>query len=217
MAADPTSPAQETPDQGITAPERDASGVAEDAVIAEHPPSEEIEATGPSVTPETVAVRRVQGVLAKPPVVRVAQGMSKFGDHAIGWMAVGAVGALVDRRRRGEWVTATAGVVVAHGASIGVKRAVRRPRPADPGVEVLVRTPSRLSFPSSHATSTTTAAVLFGGLLGRRLSPVLVPPMMVSRLILGVHYPSDVVAGTTLGGAVAWGVRRYMNRRRKRG
>ena len=105
--------------------------------------------------------------------------------------------------RRRDWVTATAGVAVAHGASIAVKRVVRRPRPTDPRVQVLVGTPSRLSFPSAHATSTTAAAVLFGGLLGRRLAPVLVPPMALSRLVLGVHYPSDVAAGALLGAGVA--------------
>ncbi|SDK29152.1 5'-phosphoribosyl-monophospho-decaprenol phosphatase [Actinopolyspora mzabensis] len=170
-----------------------------------------------AVTAETTAVRRVQHVLATPPVVTVAKGMSKFGDHALGWLALGAVGALTDRRRRREWVLAAAGVAVSHGASIAVKRVVRRNRPGDPGIRVLVDTPSRLSFPSSHATSTTTAAILYGRLLGRGLGPVVVPPMMVSRLVLGVHYPSDVLVGSGLGGTVALGVRRYVERRRNRG
>ena len=171
----------------------------------------------PEVTTETLALRKVQGALAKPPVVKAARAMSLFGEHAAGWLAIGAVGALVDRKRRGEWVAAAAGVAFAHGASIGVKRVVRRSRPGDPQVQVLVGTPSKLSFPSSHATSTTTAAVLYGGLLGKRLTPVLVPPMMVSRMVLGVHYPSDVLAGSALGGAVALGVRRFTRRRRNRG
>ncbi|RKT84245.1 5'-phosphoribosyl-monophospho-decaprenol phosphatase [Saccharopolyspora antimicrobica] len=170
-----------------------------------------------TVTPETVALRKVQGALAKPAVVKTARAMSLFGEHAGGWLAIGAIGALVDRQRRGEWLTAAAGVAVAHGASIAIKRVVRRRRPSDPEVQVLVGTPSKLSFPSSHATSTTAAAVLYGGLTGKKLTPALVPPMMVSRLVLGVHYPSDVVAGSALGGAVAWGVRRFMRRRRNRG
>ncbi|MDR7301876.1 phosphatase PAP2 family protein [Haloactinomyces albus] len=174
----------------------------------------------PQVTLETIAVRKVQSVLARPSVVTTAQAMSKFGDHAIGWLAVGAVGAVADRTRRGEWIAATAGVAVAHGVSIAVKRTVRRRRPLDPRIEVLVDTPSTLSFPSSHSTSTTAAAVLYGGLArgvtGRSLASVLVPPMMVSRLALGVHYPSDVVVGATLGGAVALGVRRHLKRWRSR-
>lgn len=186
------------------------------AELPEESPLEASEEQG-AVTPETVALRKVQGVLAKPQVVRTAQAMSLFGEHAIGWLALGAVGALADRKRRGEWVAAAAGVALAHGASIGVKRVVRRRRPSDPQVQVLVGTPSRLSFPSSHATSTTAAAVLYGGLTGKKLSPALVPPMMLSRLVLGVHYPSDVVAGSALGGAVAWGVKSWIRRRRNRG
>src|SRR5690625_529173 len=91
-----------------------------------------------SVTTETLALRTVQNALAKPPVVRAARGMSLFGEHAAGWLALGAVGALVDRPRRREWMTATVGVAAAHGASIAVKRVVRRRRPSDPRVEVLV-------------------------------------------------------------------------------
>lgn len=175
------------------------------------------QANEPTVTPETRALRKIQSMLAKPPVVRVARAMSLFGEHAGGWLAVGAVGAVVDRKRRGQWVTAAAGVAAAHAASIGVKRVVRRQRPTDPGVQVLVGTPSRLSFPSSHATSTTAAAVLYGELTGRKLTRFVVPPMMVSRLVLGVHYPSDVVTGTVLGGAVAWAVRGLLRRRRNHG
>ncbi|GAA0508944.1 phosphatase PAP2 family protein [Saccharopolyspora subtropica] len=187
------------------------------ATAPEEPVAAETDGAPTAVTPETIALRRVQAALAKPAVVRTAQAMSLFGEHAGGWLAIGALGALVDRRRRGEWLTAAAGVAAAHAASIAVKRVVRRRRPADPEVQVLVGTPSKLSFPSSHATSTTAAAVLYGGLTGRKLTPVLVPPMMVSRLVLGVHYPSDVVAGSALGGVVAWGVRRFMRRRRNRG
>ncbi|MBA3906105.1 MAG: phosphatase PAP2 family protein [Pseudonocardiales bacterium] len=145
--------------------------------------------------------------------VGVARGMSLFGEHAGGWLALGALGAVVNPSSRREWLTAAAGVALAHGASIGVKRVVRRTRPDHPSVEVRVGTPSKLSFPSAHATSTTAAAVLYGRLLRRPLVPVLVPPMALSRLVLGVHYPSDVVAGSLLGAAVALTVRRVTRRR----
>jgi membrane-associated phospholipid phosphatase len=39
--------------------------------------------------------------------------------------------------------------------------------------------------------------------------------MLVSRLVLGVHYPSDVVAGSALGAAVAGLVGRKLRRRKK--
>ncbi|WP_236790116.1 phosphatase PAP2 family protein [Amycolatopsis sp. GM8] len=155
---------------------------------------------------------RVQRTLKRPETVKAARGMSHFGEHAIGWLAAGLVGAAVDRKRRKDWLVAAGGVAAAHGASIAVKRVVRRPRPEHPDVEVLVGTPSRLSFPSSHATSTTAAAVLYSGLTGRNLVPALVPPMLASRLVLGVHYPTDVLAGAALGGVFGGLLRRIIRK-----
>lgn len=168
----------------------------------------------PARSAEIRALAAVQGALGRPPVVRAARGLSRFGEHSAGWVAFGVAGALVDRKRRRDWLTAAAGVVAAHAASIAVKRVVRRRRPMDTSVEVLVATPSSLSFPSAHATSTTAAAVVYSGLIGRNLVPALVPPMLVSRLVLGVHYPSDVLAGSALGAVIGGLVRRRLRRRR---
>ncbi|WP_425433562.1 phosphatase PAP2 family protein [Kineococcus xinjiangensis] len=171
---------------------------------------EEAAATGaalPVEAPPTNADLRlllaVQSRLRTPAVVRTAQLMSHAGEHAAVWIAAGAAGALVDRGRRREWVEATAAVVAAHGASVVLKRVTRRTRPQHPHLLVHAGTPSRWSLPSSHATSTTAAVVAFGRLLGaRRLAP-LTPAMALSRLVVGVHYPSDVAAGSALGAAVA--------------
>lgn len=159
---------------------------------------------------ETAVLAAVQRRIAVPPVVALARGMSHFGEHALGWLALGALGALIDRRRRRDWLVSVATVAAAHGTSIAVKRVVRRPRPVDPSVQVLAGTPSQLSFPSSHAASTTAAAILYGGLLRRRLIPLLVPPMLISRLVLGVHYPSDVLVGSALGAAIGAAMRRRL-------
>ncbi|MFK0246754.1 phosphatase PAP2 family protein [Amycolatopsis azurea] len=164
-------------------------------------------------TGEVAVLSKAQGVLKSDITVKAARGLSHFGEHSAGWFALGLVGAAVDKKRRKDWLVAAAGVVGAHAASIAVKRVVRRPRPDHPSVEVLVSTPSKLSFPSSHATSTTAAAVLYSGLTGRNLVPALVPPMLASRLVLGVHYPTDVLAGAALGGVVGGLIRRKLKRR----
>jgi len=154
----------------------------------------------------------VQRRLSAPGVVAAARGLSLFGEHAAGWLAFGGLAALVDRPRRREWLLSAAAVAGAHGVSIAVKRVVRRARPQHASLQVHVGTPSKLSFPSSHATSTTAAAVLYGGLLRRPLTPVLVPPMLASRLVLGVHYPTDVLAGSALGALIGAAVRRRLRR-----
>ncbi|HUX68986.1 MAG TPA: phosphatase PAP2 family protein [Cellulomonadaceae bacterium] len=144
-------------------------------------------------------VVRVQGLLSGSGVLRGARILSRVGEHAAGWTALGLVGAALDRSRRRDWLRATGAVVAAHGVSVVLKRLVRRHRPSDPRIHVLDTTPSDWSFPSSHAASTTAAAVAYSRLLGHRWPLTVVPAMMASRVALGVHYPGDVAAGGVIG------------------
>ncbi|NUS45801.1 MAG: phosphatase PAP2 family protein [Mycobacteriaceae bacterium] len=163
-----------------------------------------VEAGPESVSPEVAVLKTVQSTIGSDPrVIRAARGMSHFGEHSLGWIGIAAVGALLDKPRRRQWAGAAVGAFGAHAASVVIKRVVRRKRPHHPDVQVNVSTPSKLSFPSSHATSTTAAAVLLGRLTGLPLPALLVPPMMLSRMVLGVHYPTDVLAGGALGAASA--------------
>lgn len=152
-------------------------------------------------------VRLLAGIqrrlLAVPGSREAALSLSHVGEHALGWMAIAAVGAAVDPARRGRWAMVGVGTFGAHATSVVVKRIVRRRRPDHPTVTVGVGTPSSLSFPSSHATSTTAFALLAGAVSGAPVAPVLVPVMLASRLVLGVHYPSDVLAGATVGAGCA--------------
>ncbi|MGB8505415.1 phosphatase PAP2 family protein [Mycobacterium sp.] len=153
---------------------------------------------------EVAALVAVQSALAqRPGVVTAARALSHFGEHSAGWLAVSAAGALMQPDKRRQWLLAGAGAFTAHAAAVVIKRVVRRPRPQHPAVEVNVGTPSALSFPSAHATSTTAAAILMAPLTGVPLPVLVVPPMALSRLVLGVHYPSDVLTGVVVGALVA--------------
>lgn len=170
-------------------------------------------AQGPP-TGEAAVLAELQKVLRSVPgSVPIATALSYTGEHALGWVALSALGAYLQPERRTAWLTAGAGAFGAHAASVVVKRIVRRRRPNHPAIRVGVGTPSKMSFPSSHATSTTAFALLAGEATGnpraRVLLPAtLVPAMLASRLTLGVHYPSDVMGGAALGAAGAFAARR---------
>src|SRR5699024_12335037 len=80
---------------------------------------------------------------------------------------------------------------------------VRRLRPEHTTLLVGCGTPSMLSSPSSHAASIPEFARLAGSVGGIPVAPVLVPVMLAWSLGLGVHYPSDVVAGAGVGAGCA--------------
>ncbi len=93
-----------------------------------------------------------------------------------------------------------------------IKPWVARERPcfAVDGVNALIDQVRSNSFPSSHASNVFGAAALFWLVRGRRwLWGFLVAALVgLSRIYVGVHYPSDVLAGALLGmlcaGLVWW-------------
>ncbi len=84
-----------------------------------------------------------------------------------------------------------------------VKVAIRRRRPELEGLPPLTPTVSRLSFPSAHATTSFAAARSFAGLAPAPALYGAAVAFALSRPYLGVHYPSDVLAGAGLGTAIA--------------
>jgi len=152
-------------------------------------------------------------------VQAAARGLSHFGEHSLGWLAIAAAGAVAHRgdtdirKGRDAWLAMGAAAFTAHAASVVIKRIVRRQRPHDPRIVVGVGTPSSLSFPSSHATSTAAALVALSRISGSKAPLAGIPVMMASRLVLGVHYPTDVCAGVALGVATEQTVHRFAVRR----
>ena len=150
---------------------------------------------------ESAIIAAVQRSPLTRPLLPIARGLSFFGEHAAGWLLLGVLAAFLDPSRFWAWALCDVAIVVAHGLSIVIKRVVRRPRPLGAGVQVLGTAPSKLSFPSSHASSTTAAAIVFAMMLPALwpLAVLVVLVMLLSRIVLGMHFPTDVLAGAALG------------------
>lgn len=137
---------------------------------------------------------------------RAVARFSRVGEHAAVWFAIGAVGQTLDAPRRARWRAATATVGGTYVLNTALKLLVRRSRPQLAGLPPLTHTPTRLSFPSAHA-STSFAGAFAYARLGLPATPLylLAAGLSWSRLYLGVHFPSDVLGGAALGTAFAAG------------
>lgn len=132
----------------------------------------------------------------------VARGLGRVGEYGAIWFAIGIVLAVIDPDRGEDWLVAGILGPVGIGLNYVVKLIVRRPRPVLEGLPPLGGAPSSLSFPSAHATSSFACATAM-----TRIAPeaavlfVLAAAIAACRPYLGMHYPSDVLAGALLGTA----------------
>ncbi|MEM5780773.1 MAG: phosphatase PAP2 family protein [Lawsonibacter sp.] len=93
-----------------------------------------------------------------------------------------------------------------------LKPLVARPRPwlDVAGLIPLITEPDPYSFPSGHTCAAFAAAVMFWRALPetwtgvKALTVVMAVLMGLSRIYVGVHYPSDILAGAIVGAACAW-------------
>jgi undecaprenyl-diphosphatase len=90
--------------------------------------------------------------------------------------------------------------------SLGIKSAADRPRPFEtiPQADPLIGATVGQSMPSGHAATSFAGAVVLAYLLPRAAPYVFLLAVAIafSRIYVGVHYLSDVLAGAALGAAV---------------
>ncbi|AUG82187.1 phosphoesterase [Kitasatospora sp. MMS16-BH015] len=165
--------------------------------------------------------RRLFGRLARSRrAVPGLRRLSRAADHGVLWAGVaGALAVSGDRTARRAALRGMGALGLASAAAnVAAKAAVRRPRPLldeVPLVRQLLRQPLTSSFPSGHAASAAafaTGVAIESPVLGLLVAPV-AAAVAASRVYVGVHYPSDVLAGAALGGGLALLTLRWWPRR----
>ncbi len=135
---------------------------------------------------------------------------SAVGRAGFVWWVTALIAMVFPRRRMAAWRLILA-VALAYLLVDGViKPVIGRARPFDvvADARLIDQRPVTSSFPSGH-----TAAAVAGALAAGRLFPrarpawwLLAVGIALSRVYVGAHWPTDVLAGAVLGLAVGWWV-----------
>jgi len=159
------------------------------------------------VTPREVAVMQKLFILRSySGLTTFFRGISRLGNGSLWWstaLILVCVGTVQTR-----WAVLAAAVSVGLSVSLFMlmKKLISRPRPCDVWLDIpcLMAPPDRFSFPSGHTMTAFAVYAAYAELLPG--SSVFFLPVAIlmglSRVVLGLHYPTDVLVGALLGTAL---------------
>lgn len=152
------------------------------------------------------------------------KGITMLGDSGWFWIALSLL-LMVPRQTRWIGITSLAAIVIgALITNVTLKNLVARTRPYEvvEGLALLIEKQRDYSFPSGHTCASFAAAGVYWRMLPKKFSiPLVILAAMIafSRLYVGVHYPTDVLAGLLIGLFAAWAARhmqKYVRSHRKK-
>lgn len=134
--------------------------------------------------------------------------ITHLGDHAFIWIALAVVFLLFKSTRKTGVLMGVSllGSLLINNLLLKNLAARVRPYEAVEGLQRIIEAQSDLSFPSGHTGSSFAAAVVIFLMCPRSMGiPALVLAVLItlSRLYVGVHYPTDVLAGMITGTLIA--------------
>jgi len=130
--------------------------------------------------------------------------ITSLGDEGLFWIALGVLMLFFKKTRMPGLAGLLSMALNFVMTNITIKNLVARPRPyvTFEQIEILIEQPGEFSFPSGHTSSSFAFAFAIYLLLpGKYGVPamILAALIAVSRLYVGVHYPTDILGGLVVG------------------
>lgn len=135
--------------------------------------------------------------------------VTSLGNAGWFWIALSLVLSVIPKTRRAGLLALCALALCALATNVCLKNLIARPRPYTqiPGLTALLPPQKDWSFPSGHATASFACAGIYLRTLPRKYgiaALVLAVLISLSRLYVGVHYPTDILGGFVIGLLGSW-------------
>lgn len=140
--------------------------------------------------------------------------ITHLGDSGAIWIIVALVFLLLPKTRKTGSVMSVSMILNLLTTNIVLKRVLARTRPYEvvEGLERIIEAQSDFSFPSGHTACSFAGAVVIFLMCPRKVGvPAMVLAVLISlsRLYVGVHFPTDILGGAivgTLAALAAYGI-----------
>lgn len=135
--------------------------------------------------------------------------ITSLGNSGWFWIVLSVL-LMIPERTRKVGITAIAAIAIgALITNVTLKNLIARTRPYEviDGLKLLIERQHDYSFPSGHTCASFAAACVYYRMGPKRWAiPAVILASLIafSRLYVGVHYPSDVLAGLLIGAFSAW-------------